>query len=399
MKQYKLLILGASNTQLPIIHKAIELGYYVITVDNLPNNIGHQFSHESVNCSTVDQDGVLKFSQALNINGIVTFASDIATSTVAFVAAHMGLPACSIKVAETMSNKACFRTFQAQHKRPCPQFFISDSISALEQQSPHLIPPLIFKPIDTSGSRGITKVEDHQLNAYRKAFTYAQNFSRAQKVSVEAYIEGIDVSGDGFLIDGQLYAMVTQKYKRGFMPTGHSLPSKLAPKDQQRIYAEVTKTCQALGYNNGPIDFDVKISDERIIIIEMGPRLGGNGIPELIRRSSGIDLIEMTLQYALNIPISAPASINAGIPCGSWIFGSETAGLIEHLAAQQEIRTQVPELFECRFNYHMGDHIPAFEHSGNSLGYALFDCPAESDYQNIVTRLRSAMQLRIATEK
>ncbi len=68
--------------QLSIILKAIEMDFYVITVDNLPNNIGHQFSHQSANCSTVDLDGVCKVAEELGIDGIVTFASDITTITV-----------------------------------------------------------------------------------------------------------------------------------------------------------------------------------------------------------------------------------------------------------------------------------------------------------------------------
>ena len=84
------MILGAGFNQLPAIRKAIELDCYTITVDYLPENIGHKFSHQFVNCDTQDKEGVLKIATDLDIDGIVTFASDVATPTVGFVAEQIG---------------------------------------------------------------------------------------------------------------------------------------------------------------------------------------------------------------------------------------------------------------------------------------------------------------------
>ncbi|NOT83800.1 MAG: ATP-grasp domain-containing protein [Methylococcaceae bacterium] len=397
MKQPKLMILGASAAQLPIIFKAVALGYYVITVDNQPDNVGHQFSQQCVDCSTVDRDGVLKFAQTLAIDGIVTFASDVATVAVAYVAEQMGLPGCKTRNAQTMSNKANFRAFQQAHHLNRPNFFISERIAELATKHTTLIPPLIFKPVDTSGSRGITKVNDLNIENCAEAFAYAQSFSRSGMVSIEEFIEGVDVSGDGFLVNGELCAIVTEKFKRGFIPTGHSLPSKLTVADQLRVSAEVAKTCQELNYRDGPLDFDVKISDKRVIVIELSPRLGGNGIPELIRRGTGFDLIDMTIQYALGKPCLLPTALTVNNPCGSWVFGSEVAGKIEFIVSEALLRAKVPELFEYVMRHQIGDTVLDFEHSGNSLGYALFDCPPD-DYQDIVERLRAAMQLRIAAD-
>lgn len=397
-KQRKLMVLGASTGQLPIICKAVELGCYVITVDYLPDNVGHQLSQHYVNCSTVDQKGVLQAARELDIDGIVTFASDVATATVAFVSAELGLTGCSIKLAEIMSNKANFRAFQRQHRLNRPGFFTTHALEEIEADLLDLRGPLMFKPVDTSGSRGITRVDVLNQENCRRAFAYAQSFARSGKVCVEEFIEGVDVSGDGFMVDGQLRSIVTQKYKRGYVPTGHSLPTNIPTADQMRISAEVTKTCQALGYCNGPIDFDVKVSPEQVVVIEMSPRLGGNGIPKLIQRATGVDLINATVQYALGNPSPLPPSLEVIQRCGSWVFGSEQAGRLEHIAAPNEVRKRVPELFDYVFNYQIGDTVPYFEHSGNSLGYALFDCPPDAHYCDMIDRLQVAMQLRIVAE-
>lgn len=395
MQQTKLMVLGASSAQLPIIHTAVALGCQVITVDNVPDNIGHQFSQQSIPCSTVDKTAILAFARELGIDGIVTFASDIATAAVAYVAETLNLTGCTFNVAEVMSNKAKFRLFQQAQQLDHPAFFITDQLADVEQQFSTLKPPLIFKPVDTSGSRGITKVDAPNLDQYRQAFSYAQQFSRAGMVSVETFIEGVDVSGDGFLLAGELCAIVTQKYKHGFIPTGHSFPTQLSAIDQARVFAEVAKTCQALGYLNGPIDFDVKISATQVVIIEMSPRLGGNGIPELIRRSTGVDLIDLTVRYALGKLDAIPTAMSVNQASGSWVFGHNVAGHLTHIANETNIKADVPELFEYVINYQMGDPVPSFEHSGNCLGYALFDCSPSMSYAQIVTRLKAAMQLQV----
>ncbi len=77
------------------------------------------------------------------------------------------------------------------------------------------------------------------------------------------------------------------------------------------------------------------------------------------------------------------------------MFGVETGGRLEHIASMEEICAKVPALFELVINYQIGDVIPPFEHSGNCLGFALFDCPANMDYDAMVECLRAALQLRV----
>ncbi len=390
----RLMVLGASPGQLPLIQKAVELGCYVITVDYIPDNIGHAYSHHYVNCSTVDMNGALAAAEDLAIDGITTIASDVATATVAHVAERLGLPGCTPAVAATMSNKANFRTFQQRHGGG-PGFIAGQHLVTMADALGQLTPPLMFKPVDTSGSRGITRVDTLDWRQCQQAFAYAQQYARIKTVCIEEFIEGIDVSGDGFLVNGQLRAVITRKYKCGYIPTGHSFPTDLAPADQARVLTEVERLCLALGYSNGPVDFDVKVAPERVVVIEMSPRLGGNGIPKLVQRATGVDLIEATVRYALGCPVALPPMLAVTNPCGSWVFGSACAGRLVAVAPDAAVWAQAPELFDYLFAYTCGEEVPAFEHSGNSLGYALFDCPTPTGYDGVVQRLRDAMQLQI----
>lgn len=395
MAQKKIMILGAGFGQLPFIKKAIELGYYVITLDYLPDNIGHKFSHQAVNCSTVDKEAVLVAAQKLKIDGIITFASDVATPTLGYVAEQLGLAGGSFNIALTMSNKAHFRAFQRDHQMDSPRFVVGDTLPEIEKSLHTLTAPVMFKPVDTSGSRGISRVDKLDNAGCQKAFDYAHKYSRSGLVCVEEYIEGIDVSGDGFLVDGHLSAVITHKHKNGYVPTGHGLPTNISAADQTRIFAEVAANCRALGYTNGPLDFDVRISPEHATIIEMSPRLGGNCIPAIVTHATDFDLMATTLHFALGEPFSAPKTLEVKQSCGSWLFGSPFPGRLESIAAEEDLRRAVPEVFEYAINYQTGDKVPRFVHSNDILGYVLFDCPPGTTYPEIAERLQKSLNLRV----
>jgi biotin carboxylase len=230
----RLLILGAGTGQLPAILRAVERGLFVITADYLPDNVGHRYSHQSINCSTVDKAGILAAAKELDIDGIVTIASDVATASVAHVANHLGLPGCSVRTAETMSNKGRFRAAQQEHGLHSPAFLIGQEFSQVEEGMARLHPPLMFKPVDASGSRGISRVDGVDRQACMDAFSQARRYSRSDTVCVEEFVEGVEVGGDGFLLDGRLrFAAITHKHKCGYIVTGHNLPTNISSEDQE----------------------------------------------------------------------------------------------------------------------------------------------------------------------
>jgi biotin carboxylase len=295
-----------------------------------------------------------------------------------------------------MSNKARFRVFQREHGLNRPNFVVAQSLQEIEEQISTLSLPVMFKPVDTSGSRGITRVDELGHDLWVTAFEYAQSYSRSKKVCVEELVEGTDVSGDAFLANGRLeFVVITHKYKNGFVPAGHSLPTNISAEDQERVCAEITINCNAIGYNDGPLDFDVRVSPERVTVLEMSPRLGGNGIPMIIARATGVDLIAATLRFALGENVAFPSKCEIFRNCGSWIFGSNHAGRLKAIASAEELRAAVPEVFEYFVNYRVGDEVPQFVHSGNSLGYVLFDCPAHSTYQELINRLKIGLRLEV----
>ena len=389
------MILGAGPYQVPGIRRATELGLEAITVDYLPENVGHQHSQQSVNCSVLDKGGVLRAARNLAVDGIISLA-DMAMSTAASVAAELSLPGSPPGAVQILSDKAKFRAMQRAHGLHCPQFIAGDDWSKLVGRTNTLSPPLMFKPTDSRGSCGVSRIDVRDREREAEAFLNAQQHSSSKEVCVEEFVEGLDVSGDGFMFNEQLaFVLTTQKHARGYVPIGHSLPPSLASGDQQRVHAAVTAACQAAGYSDGPLDFDAVVSPDKVTIIEINPRLGGNGIPFLIAHSSGVNLLTIALRFAVGEPLNFTRSVAPLKGCGSWVFGSNRSGRLLRIASEAELKDKVPELLVYLLRCRIGEDVAAFSHSGKSLGFAVFDCRQPSDYDRTVDRIAQALQLSV----
>lgn len=396
----RLMILGAGPFQVPAIRRAVELGYQVTTVDYLPDNVGHRYSHHRIDCSTVDAEGVYQAARSLGIDGICTFSSDVAVPTVAYVAERLGLPGASGKAAEIMANKGRFRTFLQEAGLDHPRFVTAGEFARIAEGLPRLTPPVIFKPVDTSGSRGMTVLREINEADARRAFDHAFGFSRSGTVCVEEFIDAVEVGGDAILAEGRIvFIAITHKHLSGLVVTGHSLPTNISPEDQERVRTALDQTCAALGYRDGPLNFDVMVSPQRVVILEMSPRNGGNGIAAVIERATGVNVEEMTLRIAARDPLPpfANAAIRRGV--GSFVFGSPGGGLLKSIADEDELRRAVPEVFYYYLSLQPGDRVPPFEHNGNLIGYVLFDCRDAADYERLTRAVTQALSIGIATEE
>lgn len=391
-----LMILGAGPFQLPAIRKAVELGYRVTTVDYLPDNVGHRHSQQSVNCSTADVECVYQAARDLKIDGICTFSSDVAVPTVAAVAARLGLHGARLKVAQIMADKGRFRAFLEEAGLDHPRFVIARDYAQAAAGFSRLQAPVIFKPVDASGSRGMTVLHAWTEAEARRAFAHALQFSRSSVVCVEEFIDAVEVGGDAFLSQGRIaFLAITHKHLSGLVVTGHSLPSNLSPEDQERVRAALDQTCAALGYGDGPLNFDVMVSPQRVVILEMSPRNGGNGIPAVIERATGVDVEELALRIAAGDPLPPLASMAMQQGAGSCVFGSRRGGLFKSIADADELRRAVPEVFDFHLALWPGERVSPFEHNGNLIGYVLFDCRDAADYDRLTRAINAALAIAI----
>lgn len=275
-----MMVLGGSNFQIPIIRRAKEMGLYVISCDYLPDNPGHQISDEYYNVSTTDKEAVLALAKTLNIDAIVTLSSDPAIPTVAHVADALGLRGPSPNAVTILSEKDKFRLLLTELDLNVPKNYVVNS-TIIPKEIMNSNNKFVVKPVDSSGSKGITysSTSPSELN---HAIEYALQNSRAKRCILEEYIDGDQIHGDGYLQNGRLiYSYLGDHFfytkTNNFIPISTRWPCKY---DGNAIYndvvGQVKNICKDIGYLNGPVNIEARVTDAgEVYIIEVSPRNGG----------------------------------------------------------------------------------------------------------------------------
>ncbi|SCN21295.1 Phosphoribosylglycinamide formyltransferase 2 [Clostridium sp. N3C] len=369
----RLLMLGGSHFQVPAIKKAREMGYYVITCDYLPENPGHKFSHEYHNVSTTDKEKVLNLAKELKIDGIVCYASDPAATTAAYVAEQLGLPTNPYKSVEILTNKDMFRKFLEENGFNVPRARGYSSINEAKKDFHNFKMPVMIKPVDSSGSKGVSKIDS--IDSLEEKVEYALSFSRAKRFIIEEYIEkyGYQIEGDGFSVNGNL---VFRCFANGhfennssnpFVPIGESWPYNMPTDIHNKIHYEIQRALSLLNMKTGAYNFDIRIDDkENVYLMEIGPRNGGNLIPQVTKYATGVDMVEFTIKAAMGEDCSDLTMIE---PKGFWscyMIHSEKEGMLKKVEIEESFKEN--NIVEFEMLYKPGDKVSAFTGSNGTLG-------------------------------
>ena len=298
----KLMIVGASELQLPAILKAKEMGLRVAVVDFNPHAIGIRYADKYYNASTMDEDAVLAAAEDYQPDGIMTLATDMPMRGVAKVAERLGLSGVSYDTAVKATDKfEMIKAFKA-HDVASPWFFTVDNKEELKGLESQLSYPCIMKPTDNAGSHGVVlaKCFDDLLNEYE----YSRESARHGRVIIEEYLKGDEVSVEVMVVDGKVNILqITDKLTTGaphFVEMGHSQPSRHPAGTQQAIRELAVKACLSVGINQGPAHVEIMVTNQGPVMIELGARMGGDNITTaLVPLSTGIDMVRATIDVAM----------------------------------------------------------------------------------------------------
>ncbi|WP_352338912.1 ATP-grasp domain-containing protein [Psychrobacter sp. 16-MNA-CIBAN-0192] len=395
----RILFLGAAPSQVPPIKYAKSQDHYVITCDYLPENPGHQLADESYNVSTTNKEAVLQLAQKLKIDGIVAYASDPAAPTAAYVAEKMGLPGNPYDSVLTLARKDLFRAFLKQHKFNVPKsesFY--DLNSALEWLDKIDVPAFI-KPVDSSGSKGITEITSKdQLEA---AFKHALAFSREKKVVIEEKIvkQGYQVAGDGFILNGQLafHCWADEHFDKlcnGLVPIGQTFPTSHSQNLLKVAYEETQRLLDLLNMKIGALNFDFLFSEAgEFYFLELGPRNGGCLIPEVIRYSTDIDLIKATVDAALGLNCSYIQQKPVNGFWSSYMVHSFTDGIFKELSVSKRAQKMI---VEQNIYAASNDQVKMYSGSHDTLGMMILEYPDMSTMLDMVDNMEH--DIRVITK-
>lgn len=300
------MFLGGSTQQIPAIKYAKEQGYYTILCDYLADNPGQNYSDEFHCVSTTDKESILEVAKKKNIDGIVAYASDPAAPTAAYIGNKLNLPSNPYESVLILSKKDLFRRFLKEHGFNCPR---AESFRTIEEakNSMHKFQfPIMVKPTDSSGSKGVSRIDSNE--EFESAFELAISNSREKRVIVEEYIEMAHeymIGGDIFVIDRKLefcgfLNCHRDKQVNPYVPIGKSFPLLITEEQIDIVRNELQKVIDLLKIKMGALNIEVMFDKNgKLYIIEMGPRNGGNMIPDLLEMITGVNLVKGTVEAAM----------------------------------------------------------------------------------------------------
>lgn len=322
----KIVIIGANDFQNPLILKAKEMGFETHVFAWQDGSIGERTADYFYPISIVEKESILEECKKIQPKAVVTIASDLAGITVNYLARKLGLPCNSERNALIATNKYEMRKAFKEAGVSTPEFYIVDENVSLEMVKQMQL-PVIVKPTDRSGSRGITKLDS--WDGLEDAVKIAAENSFENKALVEEYIEGNEYSCECISQNGKHHFLaITKKFTTGhphFIETGHMEPSDLSEDVCEKIKGQIFKALDALEITVGASHSEFKVDKNgNARIIEIGARMGGDCIgSDLVQLSTGYDFVKLTIQAALGEKMEFEKSHEQQVAVIRFIFSKE----------------------------------------------------------------------------
>lgn len=369
-----ILLLGGSMQQVPAITKAKEMGLRTVLIDFLPNNPGQHVADKWYQESTTDIEAVERIAREEHVDGILAYASDPAALPAAIVCERLGLPTNPVKSVEILGIKHLFRKFLQENGFPCPRnFFFSPSsqIDEIKEKLNSLSFPIVIKPTDSSGSKGVTFLSN--TNDLVKAIAHADEYSRNKVLIAEEFIERgypYVIGGDIFVENGKIILYGDMECLRGqgghsLIPLGEKKPNGLNILQRSRVYAELQKLVDVLNIRFGELNLEILIDkDDNPYFIELGPRAGGNMIPVQLSDAFGVNLLEANILAAIGQ--STQLYPQDSHECFmTYVLHSYKNGKFNGVNYSEAIR---PHIYREVIYQNKGEQVEIFDGAGKALG-------------------------------
>lgn len=399
MKQKKLMLLGGIRYLLPVIKAAHEQGYYVITADYLPDNIAHKYSDEYVNVSIIDKEAVLRVAQEKQIDGIMSFGVDPGVLAASYVQNKMGLPSFGpYESVEILQNKDKFRAFLAKHGFNVPRAKGFSSVEEALEVLDWYEYPVIVKPTDAAGSKGVTRVD--KVEDLKPALEYALKHSISGHIIVEEFIEkaGCSSDTDSMSVDGKLVftSFCAQRFDLNatnpYTPAAYSWPSTFTKEQEEYLTSEIQRLITLLNLKTVIYNIEVRVAPSgKPYIMELTPRGGGNRLCEMLRYATGVDMITAITRAIVGDPILDP--IEQKPYNGHWaeiILHADKDGVFDNM----EISKDLPaEIVEEDLWVEKGDKVESFEGANNAIGTLVLKFQTAEELEEAITQQNSWLKV------
>lgn len=355
---------------------------------SVPGNYpGFAFGDKICYEDTRDYEKILEIARAENIDGIVTTGTDVAVVTIGKVCDALGLPGLSFEAGKVATDKMLMKQNYEKHGVRTARYrrisLEEDSkengaaegnkdfqiIKRLEQELAGLEFPLIFKAVDTSGSRGIVKAENS--SKFAEAYRRVRENTRKDYFIVEEFLEGEEFGAQSFVSQGKIQFILPHgdyvfQGDTG-VPIGHWAPYELEQSVIEDAKEQLQKAVIAMGLDNCALNADFILSGGKPYVLEIGGRAGATCLAELVSLYYGYNYYEKIIQAALGLPVdfaSQEANPNVGM-----LLRSEKTGSIRKIVNKNDREDK--QIVEIQFDYQAGDQVQAFRVGPHRIGHVV----------------------------
>ncbi len=397
----KILMLGGSAQQVPAIKTAKEMGYEAILIDYLPDNPGRHEADKWYQESTTDVETVYRIAKQEGVSGILAYASDPAALPAAIVSERLGLPTNPANSVEILGVKHKFRKFLQDNGFPCPKTFTFSPDTPIDKVLNGLSGlnfPIVVKPTDSSGSKGVTFLES--VDKIEAAIRHADEYSRNKIIIAEEFIQrGFPdvIGGDIFVENGRIalygdMAALREEEGKSLIPIGEKKPNGLNDKQREALRLELQKVITALDIRNGELNIELLIDKDDVPhFLELGPRAGGNMIPIQLSDAFGVDLIKANILAAMGEPVNLDP-IEPKDCYMTYVLHSHKDGVFSGVEFSEEIE---PYVYRKVIYKNPGDKVEAFDGAGKALGIIFLRFPDAESMNVMQQRLNELIIIRL----
>ena len=309
----RLLIMGGTRISCEIITHAQEMGVFVGVTDynDISMSPGKRIADAAYDVSTTDVDAMVDLIKRENYDGVLVGYADVLLPYYADICEKAGVPAYGTrKQFEVFINKDCYKSLCRKFGVPTVDEYIVE-MDNFEETTKDIVYPVMVKPVDSSGARGITVCQSH--NELRDALEKAQSFSRSGRFMVERYLTGKEITVFWVFKDGEYYLTTignrhVKHNQEGVipLPVGYTFPADITEKYIEEIVPNAKKMFKHMDIRNGMMFMQCKVEDGVCVVYDIGYRLTASLEYEILDALDGYNPMKMMIHFALTGDMGEP---------------------------------------------------------------------------------------------
>lgn len=389
----KMLMLGGSHAEIPMIQAARKLGYYVITTGNQADGLGHPYGDEYINCDFSDKEAITELAKEQKVDAICSGCNDFAYLSAAYACEKLGLPGHDdYETALHIHHKDKYRSLADELGIITPKAYKCSSPEELAKACEGLSFPVIVKPVDLTGGKGMRRCENAEQ--VKEAFEAAMKATRERYVVVEEFITGTNHGFSAYIQDQKVtffFADNEQYYHNPYLVSGASTPSDAPDQAMKQLCEDCEKIAGKLQLKDGILHIQFILKEDKTpIIIEVCRRAPGDLYIHLVELAKGID-------YPRYI-VGGEAGMKLPQPCPSDQEGyfvrhcimADKEGVIEEVQIADEIAPYIKEQVLWYKKGHMIEDMLKYK-----AGIVFLYFPTEKEYRRYLERLPELIKIKL----